>query len=279
MADFLVVRFTHGSGGKFLSSVIQASETVDHWSTVLQNHKRHEIFPRLVGHYFQRSFPADHSLALRSEPHSPYCTDLYSSSYPRGAEVELDQYWSRATAVNDVRFLNSRAHGRLVNLIFNRPELPRFCKRSPTITVTIESESEQQWVCQTLWQKHWIQNHRELIYAPDDPDYCHATRLADVLKYNNPSRYPVSEKDYLMDKFVLNNPTRPWYLDHQMFGQHDDALELDNVFIPLSSFFHRDYFIDHIKNIMIRFDLDPVCTDLLDRMRKIWTANQIPFHA
>jgi hypothetical protein len=35
--NFLVVRFTHGSGGKFLSTVLQTSAQIDHWSGILES--------------------------------------------------------------------------------------------------------------------------------------------------------------------------------------------------------------------------------------------------
>jgi hypothetical protein len=127
MSRFIITRFTHGSGGKFLSSVIQASNTVDHWSTVLQFNKTNEIFPKLVEHYFNRSFFIDHSSSLRNEPHCPYNTDLYSVSYERGNDVALEQLLAHAYYVNDARFLDSWHKNRLLNLIFNKPQTPRFC--------------------------------------------------------------------------------------------------------------------------------------------------------
>ena len=251
---------------------------MDHWSTVLQNHKNHSIFCDLIKHYFDRSFPHDHSLALRSEPHCPYCTDLYSSSYPRGNDVTLEQFLSHAHLVNDVRFLQSWQNKRLVNLIFNKPEIPRFCDNSVAITVTIESEAEQRWVYQTLWQKHWIELEGELIYAPHDPEYCHMYSLPQVLKFNNRSRYSTAEKSRLQNEFVLQNHTRHWYLDHNKFMEHDKACGLKNIFFPLRVFFDRDRFIDTIEHTFREFALDPPDLDLIDVMRSIWTARQIAFN-
>lgn len=277
---FVIVRFAPGSGGKFLSSVIQASTAVDHWSTVVQDHKNHEIlFPQLISHYFDRSFPADHSMALRNEPHSPYCTKLYSSSYSRGNDVTLQQYLMNTQCANDIRFLDCQRQGRLVNLTFHKPEIPKFCDGSLVVTITIESEAEQQWVSQTLWRKHWIEFDGVLVHAPDDPVYCHITQLPQVLQYQNKSRYPATLKSQLQDKFVYQNHTREWYLDSNKFQEHDQLHDLQNVFIPLSSFFDRDQFIDMINNLFCKLQLDPVHVDLVDCMRSIWTARQNPFNA
>lgn len=278
MTGFIITRFTHGSGGKFLSSVIQTSNAVDHWFTALQNHKHHEIFPQLIKHYFDRCFPLDHSLAIRNEPHCPYCTDLYSGSYPRGNDVTTEQFLAHAHQVNDTRFLNSWYQDRFVNLIFNKPEIPRFCDNSSVVTITIETEAEQQWVYQTLWRKHWIELEEELIYAPDNPEYCHMTTLSQVLKFNNPSRYPATEKSRLWNEFVLQNHTRHWYLDHDKFQSYDRCHGLHNVFIALRSFFDRDQFIHNIDHIVREFSLDPINLDLVDTMRSIWVSRQIAFN-
>lgn len=275
MSRFIVTRFTQGSGGKFLSSVIQASNTVDHWSTVLQLHKNQAIFSQLVHHYFDRSFPLDHSLALRNEPHCPYSTDLYSSSYDRGNDVTLEQLLQHAHRVNDVRFLDSWYKNRLMNIVFHKPQIPQFCNNNFTVTITIKTEAEQQWVYQTLWQKHWIEINGRLIYAPNDPEYCHITALPNVLKFNNISRFSPDEKSRILNEIVSKDHTRQWYIDHLKFEEYDSVHGLQNLFVPLRSFFDRDQFIDIVDCIFKKFSLQPVNIDLIDTMRSIWVSKQI----
>lgn len=277
MAGFVITRFTHGSGGKFLSSVIQTSDTVDHWSTVLQNFKHDKIFPQLVEHYFDRSFPLDHSQALRNEPACPYRTDLYSSTYPRGNDVTIEQLLSHANEMQDSRFLDSWHSSRLVNLNFMKPELPRFCDNNLVVTITIESEAEQHWVHQSLWNKHWIDLGSEIVYAPNDPSYCHLTTLPQVLKFKNRSRYLETEKNLVWNEFVIQNHTRHWYVNSDRFKSYDESHKLHNFFIALRSFFDRDQFIHCIENLVKKFDLNPIDTDLIDLMRSCWVQRQIPF--
>lgn len=41
---FLITRFTHGAGGKFLSSVLQTSKNVDHWNNLIESYKNHPLY-------------------------------------------------------------------------------------------------------------------------------------------------------------------------------------------------------------------------------------------
>ena len=44
----LVTRFTHGAGGKFLSTVLQTANNVDHWNRIIESYKNHPLFTELV---------------------------------------------------------------------------------------------------------------------------------------------------------------------------------------------------------------------------------------
>ena len=96
MKNLIITRFAHGAAGKFLSTVLQTSELVDHWSLVVKHQKSVNKYVKettLV--YCDRVFPSDHSLHMLNEPLVPYCTDLYSSTFDRGHDVTADQYWNR----------------------------------------------------------------------------------------------------------------------------------------------------------------------------------------
>ena len=62
---FIITRFTHGSAGKFLSTVLQTSN----WSAVVQAQKNTELIEPVTLEYVDRSFPKDHSQYLISQMH------------------------------------------------------------------------------------------------------------------------------------------------------------------------------------------------------------------
>lgn len=274
---FLLVRFTHGSGGKFLSSVLQTSSVVDHWCSTLQSHKNTTYWLQLLAQYTKRSFPRDDAAALHTEPHVPYCCDLYSASRERGQDVDLRQYLAHAHERNDYRLLACRDQQLICNLIFHRAQVPMFCFGMPAVTISVSTDREQKWLDKTQWKKHFIVTDTEIIHAPDDIDYCHITCMPDVIKYNNISRWSKDQEPMLKQKFLTKNTTRDWYFNIEKFYTWDNQHGIDNYFIPLASFFSREKFQDHVKFIFNKFDLG--CPDLsaIDLVRQIWVDNQIEF--
>mgnify|MGYP003341215470 FL=1 len=145
--NFILTRFTHGSAGKFLSSVLQTSGEIDHWSSIIQDNKYNtDIFRSLVLQYTSRSFPKDHTAHMRTEPMVPYNIDLYSSGYPRGSDVTLQQYLENARNKNDIRLLKGISSNLKINLIFHKPCPPVFCDNSNAVTITITSDKEKNWL-------------------------------------------------------------------------------------------------------------------------------------
>jgi len=67
--NFLITRFTHGSGGKFLSTVLQTSILIDHWSAIVQSQKeKSELIEEVTLQYVMRSFPKEHAMHMQLEP-------------------------------------------------------------------------------------------------------------------------------------------------------------------------------------------------------------------
>jgi hypothetical protein len=274
---FLLVRFTHGSGGKFLSSVLQTSSVVDHWCATLQSYKHQPCWPTLIDQYIRRSFPGDHQMALRSEPHVPYNCDLYSTSRDRGHDVDLEQYLQHARDTNDYRLLACQSQQLVCNLVFNRPQVPLFCHGMPAVSITALTKRERDWLDRTLWNKHFVTVNDEIIYAPDDVDYCNFTRLPDVIKYKNTSRWPRSHEPRLKQEFVIDNFTRDWYFNPEKFRDWDSQHGIENYLIPLESFFSQDRFQHHIQGIFDRFKLGYPNLDLIETARGMWAENQCKF--
>jgi len=126
--NFVIVRFTHGAGGKFISSVLQTSDDISHWSATVQQSKKTPEFEELVREYTKRSFPINPKYHMLSEPIAPYNTDLYSSSYPRGNEVTLHEFLTHAREVNDTSLLQIIDSKHKCNLVFHKPNVPRFAE-------------------------------------------------------------------------------------------------------------------------------------------------------
>jgi len=275
---FILTRFTHGSAGKFLSSVLQTSDRIDHWSDVIQSNKTEKKFlNQLILQYVSRSFPIDHSVYLRSEPMVPYNTDLYSTGLPRGNDVNLDQYLNYSRDKQDSRLLQAIDNNLTVNLVFNKPEVPKFCQNSDVVTITVTTTREQEWLFKTLWSKHFLEIDNTIRYLPSDPCYCNFRSLVPVLTFKNPYVFTKKDKEYLYKKYVINNHTNPWYFDIRHFEEFDKAYNLNNYFVSLDSILSHDKFLKTVEQLFDKFNLGNPDLVLIKEMHEIWLLRQFDY--
>lgn len=275
--NFIITRFTHGSAGKFLSSVLQTSNLVDHWSSIIESLKETDLFEKLVLEYIKRSFPADHSLYMQQEPMVPYNTDLYSAGYPRGDDVTLDQYLTYAITNRDLRLLECIKNNLFANIIFHKPCIPTFCQGSNVITITVTSESEKQWLYKSLWSKQFLETEQEIRYLPSDPEYCSFSSIVSVIKFNNPYKFNKSQKSELFEKYVLNNYTNQWYFNPDRFVDFDNTYKLNNLFVELDAILSPNKFLVKVENIFEHLGLMQPNLGLIQQMHQIWLSRQISY--
>lgn len=274
--NFLIVRFTHGAAGKFLSTVLQTSELVAHWSAVIQQEKETSSNVDLLTlEYIRRSFPKNLKYHLMNEPMAPYNSDLYSCSFDRGNDVTLDELISHATEVNDSRLVALLTSNIKCNLSFHKPNIPRFCRESSVVTILVETAEEQEWLRRTLWNKHFVETDQEINYIPNDPMLCNLKSLPLVLKFQNEYKFSIARKDEIYKRYVVNDHTNKWYFDRNNFIEFDNKMNIDNYFIELRDFFDEDCFLDAIQRIFHYFELGNVNVDLVSKMYNIWWSRQL----
>ena len=275
--NLLITRFAHGSGGKFLSTVIQSHEQIQHWSSQMQNTKSSDQYPELLEYYMIRSFPKDHRSHMSMEPICPYDTELWSSTYHRGENVTRNKLVDYYSDNKDKYLMDGCNQNLITNLIFNKPQLPKFCAGSKTVTILIDNRRSLRWLRKTLWSKHFLEAEGKIIYAPDHPLYCSMKSLPTILKFKNQSEFPISEKFSLMKKHLYRNTIIEKFQDPSNFKEIDDQLEINNYNIPLSSFFRFDDFVFHMDKMMEQFAMLPMKKDLVKIMFDTWNRVQIPY--
>jgi hypothetical protein len=275
--EFLLTRFTHGSAGKFLSTVLQTSDKVDHWSAIVQSAKKLDLYERLTLEYVNRSFPHDHSWHLRMEPMVPYLTDLYSTGYQRGNDVTLEQYMINAVTKNDTRLYSCVNQKLKANLIFNKPQVPDFCQHSDAVTVLVTSQAEKQWLFKTLWSKHFLEKDGNIHYLPSDPLQCNFSSLISVMTFDNPYCFPASQRQELYEKYIVNNHTNTWYFEPDNFETFDKSHGLRNLFINLEELLMVDQFLICVQRMFDFCDLGSPNIKLIRDMHEIWMSRQIPY--
>ncbi len=267
MKNIIVTRFPHGAAGKFLSTVLQTSEYVDHWSAVVKHQKSiNKYVKETTLAYCHRSFPIDHSHHMLNEPMAPYCTDLYSSTFDRGHNVTADQYWNQ----NDIRLQECQTQNLHANIIFNKPKLPVFCNNAKVLTVLLTTKQEQNWVYSTLWSKHFIQTGTETIYRPNSPEHCDLSAVPKLLEYKPKYKYKLSEREKLYNQEVVNNRTIVHYTKPHSF--FDD--NVNNIFFNIRNLFNVDLFISEMEKVFDTFELGAFNHELVSEMHQLWWSRQ-----
>jgi len=273
---FIITRFAHGTAGKFLSTVLQTSNLIDHWSPTVQKEKESGNFlDEVTLQYVRRSFPVDHTLHLQNEPMVPYCTDLYSTGYTRGQETTLEQYLNYAQKIKDIRLDACMEKNLLANLIFHKLEIPIFCQGAPVVTVLVNTSEEKNWLHRTLWSKHFAEIDNRIHHLPSDPNYCSFVSLPTVLKFHNDYHYDINEKDRLFNKYILEHSGERWYTNPNNVTKFDNLNNLNNKFINLKDFFELDTFINTMSSLFNYFNLGTLNKSLVSNMYNIWWGRQL----
>lgn len=269
--NLIITRFCHGTGGKFLSSILQLHPEIQHWSSWLQNNKKHHhIFPQLLATYAQRHFPTNHDYHLRFEPIAPYDTTMWSSTYDRGSNLTMSDLVDYYTNKTDHYLSQAASSDLYVNYIFNRPTLPKFCEQAKIVTIIIDNEQTLQWTFKTLWAKHFIETDSKIIYCPDHPLYCPESSVLSVLKYGNPCEFDKSHKPRLLDQYVYNNAMVRDYQNASKFN-----LNANNYNINLSCLFDVDSLIYQISLLFDSWNMSMINHDLIVLLHQHWISAQI----
>jgi len=268
MSNLLITRFPSGSGGNFISTVLQTSMKIDHWNSVIQTQKELQKFVEettLI--YCERSFPVDHARHMVSEPMMPYSNELYSSTFDRGNDVTADQYWSQ----KDSRLISCVEKNLTANLIFHKNPLPKFCDGAKVLTVLVTSEDEKNWLDKTLYSKHFIEIGDRIIYTPRSLDHCSLKAVPKLLEYNAQCEYPLAKKDEIFTEMVKNNTTNLQYTNPENF----DNKNYQNIFFHQEYLLDRQKFLDQMSLVFEEFNLGTLDTSLVRKMHNIWLDRQI----
>jgi hypothetical protein len=267
MSSFIVTQFPHGSGGKFLSTILQTSTKVAHWNSQVQEHKGADIINDLHIGYVKRTLLSEYRYHLMHEPMVPYNTSFYSTSFDRGNDVTLDEYI--AYQANNTKFIDD--YGKfLLNLIFSKTTLPKFCRNSKTVVILAETDAEQSWLHKTLWNKHFYETDSDIRYIPYDPDMCNMASLPMVLKFKNNYIYKKSQKDELYEKMVVNNQNAHNYRSRKNFNKN-------SYFITLHSLLNTNLFIKEIVQLFDTLELGKADIELIKQMHGLWVSHQVKF--
>lgn len=240
---FLVVRYAHGAGGKFLCTMLQSSPDVACWDDNLQTNKNQKNFVE----YTQQRFADDPSWHQRYEPDVCYTTDLYSGTFNRGNDLTLQDFVS--SQQND-RFSTDLESNLWMNLILHKSEVPNFMQGSTVVNIILDTDRSVQWAKQMYWLKHYqVIDATHVRVLADDPSRINPHREHIARKYNNPCVLAVENIDKFKIEKVDSHYFWKLFRDGSQIVSHASNAQCRQVNWSLDSIFDRDQFVTSLERL------------------------------
>jgi len=275
-SPFIVVRYANGSGGRFLSTVLQLSKSVAFWNRSFESAKSSLDFSSRFLSYVDDSFPTDPAKHLLLEPDLPYCSDFYSGTYNRGDDIDYSEYTRRLTDNNDDYFFENIKQNKKVNLILHRSKIPNFMLGSIFVNIIIDTPRALKFVHDLLWAKHFeILSDQSVLHLPDDPTRCNPKRKTLVEKYANGPVIVASDIDTIYKEKVVNNPELKLFSNTDLLYADPSNIQVTNTEFYLDNIFNEGRFIDNILLICSQASIDCPDLELLKQCRLIWFKKQM----
>lgn len=275
-SPFVVVRFAAGSGGRFVSTMLQNSNDIAHWNPELEQFKNTSKFQPELVNYLQLAFPEDPKKHLRVEPDLPYVFDFYSSTYDRGNDVTYEEYCEYHRAGGCNYFFDHIAQGKKANLLNHKSQIIKFMEGAIFVNIIIDSPRALDWTKKLLWDKHYqVVDKNTVRLLPHDPTTCNVRRSHLVEKYYDGSPYVkvTSIEDFYNEEIGQRQET--WmFQDTGDLYAHPSNSTVTNLEFYLDNIFDEDLTIDNFKTIFQQADLEVPNLDLLRSTYRVWWPRQ-----
>ena len=260
-----MVRFAAGTGGRFISTLLQLSPDVAHWDPTLDDN--------MVGYrkYLDYSFPPVPDEHLRVEPDLPYNTDFYSGTYDRGTDITFDQYCDNQS---DYFFKNINSK-KYVNLILHKSTIPKFMHGSSVVNIVIDTPDALEFAQKMLWLKHYkVVGENKINQLPHDPTTCNKKRSDIVRKFYKGSSVTsvTNVKDYYTS--VVNNNEMEMFQSVELLLEDETNLACKHQYFYLSNIFDEGCLTTNINHICTGIGIRIPDSDLLSYTFNKWWDSQ-----
>lgn len=255
----LFVRYAPGAAGNFFISVIQTSLKVSCWNAEVQAAKGTDEFNIKFKQWFSQCFQPDLPNHLKYEPHHPYQLDFFSSKYPRGNEITVEEFVSNLNDRNDLNFLNNIDQKQLTVMRLNKSVIPVFGQGNTVVNIIVDPPAKK-WFYQTRYIKLFGRDNNGWISKENHPDFLKA-KFKKVL-FQNQHHFQVSKFSFLKD-FVIGEPSIQSFFSEQTLLADPSNQTCQQLSINLSTIFNEEQFISTMSNVFEQLNLGQLNTDLV----------------
>jgi len=274
LSKFLVVRFSPGAAGKFFSTLLQLSRSVNSWESELEQAKKSQDY-RAIQYWFSKKFNSDFANWLKNEPEIPYQTDFVSNRFNRGDDIGFDQALSYLDS--DPVFQEHYANDKKIVLILNKSTIPAWLHNKATVVnLVLDDTKIKHWVYRARYKKQFLKVDEGFIIKQEHPDYCHPKRAVLAKQFNNEKIFTGSLFGFLR-KYIVGDPLTNLFSAADQIVAHPSNSQAQQKWVNLSTLL-GDNFIETINNLYQELELEPVNQNLLKAIVSYYLkVNNEPF--
>lgn len=273
-SPFIIVRYAPGSAGKFISILLQLSNSVAHWNRLFED--KSKLYHLDYIKYLSSVFPAESKKHLRVEPDLPYNSDFYSGTYERGESVTFDQYCEYQKQADCQYFFDNIEQQKYVNLILHKSKIPLFMQGSQVINVIIDTPESLTLAQKLLWLKHYqVINSNLVKRLPHDPVTCNQKRSHLVQKYYTGSPLvEVNSVENFYTNEIVNNYDFKLFQTFSLLLEDKSNMLCNQSYFYLSSIFNKKQLIKNITDICSQINIECPDKELLYLTFDLWWDSQ-----
>lgn len=253
---FLIVRFAPGSGGKFLATMLQCSQSVHAWDKELVLAKQRNDTAKIL-QYFASKFTTNFKDWQKNEPEVPYQTDFVSNRFSRGDDITFDQ--AQELLINDSQYLQDLKSEGLILLISNKSQIPAWMQgRAKVVNILIDSKDSKKWFHKARFAKQFIKNNdNSYIVKQEHENFCSPKRAKLAAQFNNEKIFHGSWHSFAK-KYIINDPIGKLFTTEKSILAHPTNTTVENFFFNLSAYLDCNTFVSKFQNLCKELDIEQV---------------------
>jgi len=271
---FLIVRFAPGSGGKFLSTLFQCSDSVHAWDEDLTLAKQEKDYEKIFS-YVSSKFTTNFEDWQKIEPEVPYQTDFVSNRFPRGDDITFEQ--AQTLLINDSKYQHDfNTNGQIV-LILNKSQVPQWIwGQANIVNILIDNNKSKKWFRVARLQKLFTKlDERSYVIKQEHEDYCSPKRAKLAVKFNNEKTFQGSWYSFVK-KYIINDEVGKLFTSKQLIENHPSNVNVDNFFFDLSLYDNEIKFIEQFQDLCNQLGITPAPVFLISKILKHYQSIHRP---
>jgi len=262
LPKFLIVRYTHGSAGTFLTSILQSSLSVAHCDPEVAANRNKENYLRFIKKHFTKDMY--HWLANEPRPQNVFNLHFISARFPRGDNLSSEEFLKLCQSDASERFWQAVDNNQSIPMIWCKKFIPAFFDNPKVVTIIIDKKANK-WFHRALWyKKYGIRDQK--IHLKDDDPYFNPCRAEHYKKFNNPyllDQHPIS----FIKKNIIKSEEKKLFSDAENFNDVECG---EHVF--LSEILDEDLLVKAVNRICKNLNLLPIDEGIIRDLFRHWSS-------